>query len=237
MSSAKTIFKEMIDKIYGLDVPFKAGEFAIRTKSGQQRIWDFIASPLGKLADGRRMVSSMAMDITERKHAELALQRINDQLQKANQEVQQFAYIVSHDLRAPLINLKGFSDILRSSVEQLETLSPDILPALDPAQTQLWQVTTRDKIPTAVRFINTAVDRMDQFTAAILKLSRLGHRQLTFETIDVNDLVQKIINSLLPESDPREIEIVVKELPDVEADRVALRSNFGQHNLQCDQVS
>jgi light-regulated signal transduction histidine kinase (bacteriophytochrome) len=116
---------------------------------------------------------------------------------------------------------------LRSSVEQLETLSPDILSALDPAQTQLWQVTTRDKIPTAVRFINTAVDRMDQFTAAILKLSRLGHRQLTFETIDVNDLVQKIINSLLPESDPREIEIVVEELPDVEADRVALDQILG----------
>ncbi len=46
----------------------------VQTKSGEMRVWDFISAPLGRLLDGRRMVSSMAMDVTERKNAELALQ-------------------------------------------------------------------------------------------------------------------------------------------------------------------
>lgn len=219
--------KETIKKIYHQEGPSIGGEYIIRTKAGEHRVWDFISSPLGPLPDGRHMVSSMAMDITERKAAEEALQLANEQLQQANQEVQQFAYIVSHDLRAPLINLKGFSNILRVSVEQLQALSPTITPVLDEAQAKLWESATREKVPTAVRFINAAVDRMDQFTAAILRLSRLGHRPLTFEKINVNDLLQTIINSLVAESDPSGIEIEVRELPDVEADRIALDQIFG----------
>ena len=219
--------KGTIKNVYHQAGPFKGGEYRIRTKAGEYRVWDFIASPLGPLPDGRHMVSSMAMDITERKAAEEALQLANEQLQQANQEVQQFAYIVSHDLRTPLINLKGFSDILRVSVEQLQTLAPTITPVLDEAQAKLWESVTREKVPTAVRFINAAVDRMDQFTAAILRLSRLGHRPLAFERINVNALLPPIINSLVTESDPRGIEIEIGELPDVEADRIALDQIFG----------
>jgi PAS domain S-box-containing protein len=51
----------------------RAGEFTIRAKSGEPRIWDFQAVPLGRLPDGRRLQMSAAMDITERKRAEEAL--------------------------------------------------------------------------------------------------------------------------------------------------------------------
>ena len=74
------------------NVGWLAADNRVRTKSGDERVCDFIASPLGPLPDGWHMVSSMAVDIPARKQVEEALQRANEQLQQANQEVQQSAY-------------------------------------------------------------------------------------------------------------------------------------------------
>jgi PAS domain S-box-containing protein len=69
------IVKDVIDKLYSLTGAQRNGEFRIWTKSGEERVWDFVSAPLALMPDGRRMVSSMAMDITERKHAEETLQK------------------------------------------------------------------------------------------------------------------------------------------------------------------
>jgi PAS domain S-box-containing protein len=62
--------RSLIDKLYGLNGAINEAEFAITTKSGEQRIWNFSSAPLGQLNDGRRITISMAADITERKYAE-----------------------------------------------------------------------------------------------------------------------------------------------------------------------
>jgi len=66
--------RPLIEKVYTLTKPRRGGEFQIWTKAGEKRIWDFISAPLAVMPDGRQMVSSMAMDITERKQAEETLQ-------------------------------------------------------------------------------------------------------------------------------------------------------------------
>ena len=63
-----------IARLYQLDRRLEEGEFEIITKDGTTRIWDFSSAPLGKLSDGRRLVISIAKDITESKKAEVALQ-------------------------------------------------------------------------------------------------------------------------------------------------------------------
>ena len=68
-----------IDKLYALDGPKAEGEYTIMTRSGQARIWDFSSAPIGQLPDRRRLVISMAMDITERKQAE---DQIKEQLEE-----------------------------------------------------------------------------------------------------------------------------------------------------------
>jgi PAS domain S-box-containing protein len=65
----------IIQTVYGRTEPYKGGELQVRTKSGDIRIWDFNAAALGSLSDGRRIVSTMAIDVTERKQAEEALQK------------------------------------------------------------------------------------------------------------------------------------------------------------------
>ncbi|MBI5565653.1 MAG: PAS domain S-box protein [Chloroflexi bacterium] len=71
-----------IDQLYALDGPKTEGEYTIRTHSGQARIWDFGSAPIGRLPDGRRLVISMAMDVTERKRAEAEIQKLNAELEQ-----------------------------------------------------------------------------------------------------------------------------------------------------------
>jgi two-component system sensor histidine kinase/response regulator len=63
----------VIKKVFKRNTDSNDGEFIITTKSGEQITWDFVSAPLGQLPDGRRLVLSMATDITERKQAEEAL--------------------------------------------------------------------------------------------------------------------------------------------------------------------
>ena len=70
----KTLVQADIDALYRLDHRKYEGDSTLRTKSGETRIWEFSSAPLGRLPDGRRLVISMAMDVTERRRAEAALQ-------------------------------------------------------------------------------------------------------------------------------------------------------------------
>jgi PAS domain S-box-containing protein len=73
----KELVRADIDRLYGLDTRVHEGEYVIKTKEGGERVWEFSSAPLGQLPDGRRLVISMAMDVTERKRAEEAL-RVKD---------------------------------------------------------------------------------------------------------------------------------------------------------------
>ncbi|MGK7875248.1 MAG: PAS domain S-box protein [Xenococcaceae cyanobacterium] len=75
------IVRGEIDQLYQLDGKIDEGEYTITTRSGESRIWKFNSAPLGQLPDGRRLVISMAMDITERKGAEEELKRKNAEME------------------------------------------------------------------------------------------------------------------------------------------------------------
>jgi PAS domain S-box-containing protein len=72
----------VIKDLYGISSRVSEGEFEVNTATGAKRIWDFSTSPLGKLPDGRRIVISMAVNVTERKRAEDVLRLKNEELLK-----------------------------------------------------------------------------------------------------------------------------------------------------------
>jgi PAS domain S-box-containing protein len=71
----RELVKEGIDRLYDLDTRVWEGEFTIKTRHGQTKIWDFSSAPLGRLGNGKRLVISMAKDVTDRKQAEEALRQ------------------------------------------------------------------------------------------------------------------------------------------------------------------
>ena len=102
-----------------------------------------------------------------------------DDLRRANEEVQRFAYIVTHDLRAPLVNIMGFTSELEAGLKPDQTLSWPSSPddSDDPVIAEARQAALED-LPEAIGFIRSSTRKMDALINAILKISREGRRQL-----------------------------------------------------------
>jgi signal transduction histidine kinase len=145
------------------------------------------------------------------------------ELQLANAEIQRFAYIVSHDLRSPLVNVLGFTAELEQSARPVEALI-DRLEAEAPALlTAEARRAVREETPEAIGFIRTSTQKMDRLINAILKLSREGRRTITPEPLEMDGLVQGIADSLRHRLDERGARLLIETpLPRLVSDRLAV---------------
>ncbi|OGW39648.1 MAG: hypothetical protein A2Y97_02845, partial [Nitrospirae bacterium RBG_13_39_12] len=169
----------------------------------------------------------VAVDITERKWAEEQLQRYASNLKESNEDIKNFAYIVSHDLRAPLINIKGFSNELSYSIREGSNLFKKYLYLFDEKEKAELKDVFEKEVPEALKFISNSVNRMDELINAILKLSRIGRRELKIQTINMGTVVQSILESLAHQIEQKNIRVTVGALPEVIADRISVEQIIG----------
>ena len=146
---------------------------------------------------------------------------------RTNDELQRYAYIVSHDLRAPLVNIMGFTSELESATERLTTYIRKIdNDANDPDRTDALLAVDED-IPEALGFIRSSMKRMDGLINEILKLSRAGRRVLEPIPLDTQSLVSECIDSIRQRFAEAGAEVHIEgRLPDVVSDRSALQQVF-----------
>ncbi len=195
-------------------------EYRIRRPDGSIRwIWDR-AFPVRDERGEIRRVAGIAQDVTLRKDQEL-------QQASLLEEIKRFAYIVSHDLRAPLANVRGFADELEAS---LDTVTKEVLAVNDcvspEARARLKFIIDTD-IPESIGFIKSSISRMDHLIAEIMKLSRMGRRELALERINMNELVDAVLKSLAHQVATRGLRVSVGRLPEIVADRTAMEQVMG----------
>ena len=155
------------------------------------------------------------------------MQRYAAELEQSNEEVKNFAYIVSHDLRVPLVNLKGYSAELHSALEVIGSNFDAALPHLNDEKRSAVAIALHEDAPEALEFITNSVSRMDSFINSVLILSRLGRRELKPEPIDMNALVQTSLENLSHQIHERGTRVTVESLPQVVADRTAMEQIIG----------
>ncbi len=144
-------------------------------------------------------------------------------LSRANDEIQRFAYIVSHDLRSPLVNVMGFTAELETATAAITTLidraeaeAPDIV-------TEEARLAAREDLPEAIGFIRTSTQKMDRLINAILTLSRQGRRVLAPEPLDLAEIVDGIRGTLAHRLEDQEATIEIDgALPAITSDRLAI---------------
>jgi signal transduction histidine kinase len=158
-------------------------------------------------------------------------------LREANNEIQRFAYIVSHDLRSPLVNIMGFTseleelrtDIFRriaslahaASAAPVPVAAGDTEPVLDGADKQLSQ-----DFSEALGFIKSSIAKMDRLISAILNLTREGRREFEPVRIDTRELIEGIVATVAHQAAEAEAQIRIEPLPDIVSDRLALEQIF-----------
>ncbi|WP_295139159.1 CHASE3 domain-containing protein [uncultured Reyranella sp.] len=144
-------------------------------------------------------------------------------LTRANDEIQRFAYIVSHDLRSPLVNIMGFTSELEAA---MKTVGPYV--AGDATLADKARQATEEDIPEALRFIRASTGKMDGLINAILKLSREGRRELRPEPVDLVSLFKNAAASVRHQTDEVGADIAVpSSAPALVSDRLAMEQIIG----------
>jgi PAS domain S-box-containing protein len=219
---ARQAFRELVEQ--GLSRQY---EDPILTRDGREQViaWSgtVICDAEGRLAS----VLTIGQDITERKRAEGQLQRYAAELEQANEELKRLTYLASHNLRAPLVNLKGFAVELRAALAVIGYAVITALPHLDEKQRQTVTTALQEDVPEALGFIDSSVTRLDRLTKALLKLSRLGRRKLKLEPIDMNALAQATLETLAHQIEEHQVKVAVGSLPEVVADRISMEQILG----------
>ena len=150
------------------------------------------------------------------------------ELKLANDEIQRFAYIVSHDLRAPLVNVLGFTSELDALRGDLSAFLHEVADRAPDLVTSDRRMAIETDLPEALGFIRASTQKMDRLINAILKLSREGRRKLTPETIDVAALVEAQGKSLSQQLAAQDAKLLIEgDLPPLNSDRLAVEQIFG----------
>lgn len=190
-----------------------------RLRKDRTRFWAHVTVTALLDEEGRlRGFAKVTRDVTERRKHEAQLQEVNaaleervkqrtEELQALNEDLEAFTAAASHDLRAPLRQLIGFSEMLEYSLG--DDLSPE-------ARSFLGR-------------IHQTGGRMNRIIDDLLTFSRLGRQELRKVRTDLRLLCQQVISEMHPEIDPARVVVTVRELATFDADPSLLRHVF--HNL------
>jgi PAS domain S-box-containing protein len=205
-------FPLMVSKVEAYlrgDNPIYESEHRIRTKAGTWA-WVFTRGQIVNLTntESRDHFMGIAINITGRKQAEEELTQYREHLEElvairtaelsaSNRELEAFSYSVSHDLRAPLRSLDGFSlALLEDYADQLNSEGKEHLSR-----------------------IRSASRRMGDLIDDLLKLSQISRTELHIEAVNLSELAQSIANRLQQSQPERQIEIAIQDEMVVQGDK------------------
>jgi PAS domain S-box-containing protein len=182
-------------------------EAELVSKSGRKT--PYVFTGLRVRRDGKPYLIGLGIDVTERREAQVAMEKLNkdlhvavDELERSNRELSDFAHITAHDLKAPLRGI----DMLAS------WLSEDYGQQLD------------EQGQENLRLMRERVDRMVDLINGILTYSKIGRSDESVEVLDTRALVEGVVENIAP---PDHIEVRIEgAFPHITAQRTRLMQVF-----------
>lgn len=171
------------------------------TRAGRAVPVEYTSSPL--TSNGRTIGAVIAFnDITARRTAERERERLIGALARSNQELDQFAYVASHDLKAPLRGIANLSQWIEEDLG--ENVPPDVLEKM--------------------ALVRGRVQRLEALIDGILQYSRAGRVRSAIEQVDVDLLVKDVVELLAP---PPEVAVTIEPgMPTIRTERTPLQQVF-----------
>jgi PAS domain S-box-containing protein len=153
----------------------------------------------------------VVMDITEQKHAATERERLLSDLARKHAELESLIYMASHDLRAPLVNVEGFSQRLATDCQRLVALLAG--PPL-PAHLRAESAETLERrIRQALKFIHSGVKKMNSLITGQLQISRLGRERIHPERLEMDALIRQLLDAVQYQVQMAGASVTVEPLP------------------------
>ena len=170
----------------------------------EQRVSERTAAINLQIEDVEQLNSALTNLLEDFQSANESLAITSQQLKETNQELEAFTFSVSHDLRAPLRAVSGFSQILKEDYSK--HLPDDAVRYLD--------------------MVNEGALKMDQLITDLLDLSRIGRASLSMRMYNLKELAEEVIKELSVDQVGRSIDFIVEEIPDNFVDSTLLKQVF-----------
>ncbi len=152
------------------------------------------------------------------------LQANQQQLRLKNEELQSIVYVSSHDLKTPLVNINGFSELLMEHCGEMKELLKKCDIDAD-MKKEIMSLLSKD-IPTDLEYISTSAQRMKRLIAGLLQVSRIGTIEFKTQKIDMNDVLTEIINTVKYKTEDLNAKITLGDLPDCTGDKHQITQVF-----------
>lgn len=196
--------KAAIDAHLAGDTPYLQHEHRVIRKDGTD-CWVMCRGSAVRDSKGTpyRMAGSLT-DISDRKAAAYLLARQAEELARSNQELEQFAYIASHDLQEPLRKIEAFGDRLKRKYDKtLDEQGHDYLARMQ-----------------------NAAGRMRTLIQDLLAFSRVTTQSREFTALSLSPLLQEVLGDLEVRIQETNAQVIVSDLPTLEADALQMRQLF-----------
>jgi len=181
---------------------------------------------VGILYDGfNNMLEQIQFWESKRDKAEKEQQRLLEELEEKNHELEQVIYVTSHDLRAPLVNLQGFSQELGFSLKELLKLLEQA-PEFPENISRKIEKLANDEIFDSLKYIQSSTYRMDVLLSGLLQLSRVSRMELISEPVDMNKLMAEVISGFEFQIKEVGIKLHIGELPDCMGNKLQIAQIF-----------
>jgi len=190
-------YDELVGNYFGFPmVPNENAEIELISKNGNILIVEMRIT--NTKCNGEDMFLASLHDITDRKKYEMKYKELMAELEAKNQELEEFTYTVSHDLKGPLITIKGFLGVLESEIDK----------------------TRSDESLSCINHIHSATDKMSHLLEHLLNLSRIGRITNPPQKVPFFELAHEAAELVLSSSPKHNLKIDISpDLPVISCDR------------------
>jgi PAS domain S-box-containing protein len=194
---------------------------ALRSPDGELRGFGKITRDVSERKAHQERIENLTREL-ERRVTELAA--TNRELMQKTSENESFVYSVSHDLRAPLVNLQGFSHELMLTKDALAGILADQRVPADVRER--GEAILNTELTESLAFIRNSVQHLSNIIDGLLRLSRIGRVEYEAEPVDVRSVVADILASMHPSIAEANATVDIGPLPTVRGDRNAIGQIF-----------